>query len=128
MHRHSPLDCEIDNPELTCPHCGWVASKPNMRRNCKVRMREYFRWHWGDTVRYWLSRWGIGYKGCSACDVRRQWLNSVGMFWERQWKKAKLALQRMLHRLGHRSSRHSRTSVLSQRFQPKHSAARQYRV
>lgn len=88
MYRLSPLDCEIEND--VCSHCGWVAHKPNLRRNCQVRMKAYFRWHWGDYLALVVRRWcqpamyeRLGFGECGSCNWRRKLLNSWGTSCER---------------------------------------------
>lgn len=104
MRRHSPLDCEIDNEALTCPHCVWVSPRPNLRRNCRVRMKIYFRWHWGDLLAIVIRRWcppaiyeWLGFAECGACGRRRELLNYWGTACERRlaatWLKLKFCLR-----------------------------------
>lgn len=101
MHRHSPLDCQIDNEALTCQHCGWVSHKLGVRRNCPVRMKAYFRWHWGDWLALVVRRWcppaiyeRLALGECGACSWRRKLLNAWGTECERWFTRLRERMSR----------------------------------
>src|SRR4030095_3365184 len=107
MHANSPLDCEIDNPSLTCPHCGWTAPRQGLHRNCPVRMKAYFRWHWGDLLARIVRRWtplaiyeAWGFAECGTCSGRRLWLNALGTSCERRAARLMERIRRRLKAFG----------------------------
>ena len=103
----NPLDCEVDNDDLRCPTCGWVATARHVRRNCPPKLEAYLSrnlppwWAWGTWLAIWLKAWGISPKLVAwtlavdecGCKRRELLLNVAGMRFAQAvwWLRARIA-------------------------------------
>lgn len=86
------MDCDFNNPSLTCPTCGYVAKRLPTYRECRPTPQP--EWHpimVGDLVERGLTALGItqerverltrtqGKPGGCGCQQRKKWLNEKGV-------------------------------------------------
>lgn len=87
----NPLDCEVDNEAMTCPHCKWVAPSRIVHRNCPTKMNRWPEpWQAGDWLAIFFvaagvtpSRWNwarakLGYTNPCRCGERQEQYNKGG--------------------------------------------------
>jgi hypothetical protein len=83
--------CDLDNPAMTCPTCGYRARRLPTYRECRpIPQKAWKPVPVGDLVERWLTRLGItrerverwtrteGIPGGCGCEARKRWLNEAG--------------------------------------------------
>jgi hypothetical protein len=83
--------CDFNNPQQTCPACGYYAKRLPTYRECRPVPEKVWRpIPIGDVVERWLTRVGItkelvekltrteGKPGGCGCEGRKKWLNEAG--------------------------------------------------
>jgi hypothetical protein len=102
------MNCDFNNPALTCPTCGYVAKKLPTYRECRPVPEQVWRpIPIGDLVEKGLTAIGItkerverltraaGKPGGCGCAQRQKWLNEVGNKVQIKARNALVAARKM---------------------------------